>query len=203
MKSFLYICLFFCLCSCFQNKKPLLGDTPFQKSLNASFKDASTSPLKKKDRKAFRGLDFFEFDSAYVVQARLKHTPDSTFFEMPTTTDRMSKERVFGVVNFKIKGEDFELKIYESQDLLDEEGEEDYLFLPFLDNTNGDSTYGGGRYIEVLVHDKERDSIITIDFNSAYNPYCAYDEKYSCPIVPRANYLNTEIKAGVKAFVKN
>ena len=122
---------------------------------------------------------------------------------MPTTTDRMSKERVFGVVSFKIKGEDFELKIYESQDLLDEEGDKDYLFLPFLDVTNGDSTYGGGRYIEVLVNDKQYDSIITIDFNLAYNPYCAYDEKYSCPIVPRSNYLDIEIKAGVKAFVKD
>ncbi|WP_299779995.1 DUF1684 domain-containing protein [uncultured Formosa sp.] len=202
MKSFLYIALFFCLCSCFQNKEPLVGDTPFQRSLNSSFKDASQSPLKKKDRKEFKGLDFFKVDSTYIVQAQLNHTPDSTFFEMPTTTDRMAKERVFGVVNFKIKGEDFKLKIYESQDLLDEEGYEDYLFLPFLDLTNGDSTYGGGRYIEVRVNDKEKDTVITIDFNTAFNPYCAYNEKYSCPIVPRNNFLNTEIKAGVKAFKK-
>ena len=203
MKFTLYVCLLFCLCSCFQNKEPLLGDTPFQKELNGSFKDASTSPLKKKDRKVFKGLDFFEVDSAYIVTAQLKHTPDSTFFEMPTTTERMSKERVFGVVHFKIKGQDFNLKIYESQDLMDEEGYEDYLFLPFLDLTNGDSTYGGGRYIELYVNDKEHDSIITIDFNTAFNPYCAYNEKYSCPIVPRSNFINTEIKAGVKAFVKD
>ncbi|WP_159021356.1 DUF1684 domain-containing protein [Formosa sp. L2A11] len=203
MKSFLYIALFFCLCSCFQNKEPLIGDTPFQKALNASFKDASESPLKKKDRKVFKSLDFFEVDSTYIVQARLEHTPDSTFFEMPTTTERMSKERVFGIVNFKIKGEDFKLKIYESQDLLDQEGDEDYLFLPFLDLTNGDSSYGGGRYIEVLVNNKEKDTVITIDFNTAYNPYCAYNEKFSCPIVPRSNFLNTEIKAGVKVFKKH
>ncbi|QDO93921.1 DUF1684 domain-containing protein [Formosa sediminum] len=203
MKSLLYLALLFCMCSCFQKKEPLVGDTPFQIALNSTFKDASKSPLKKKDRKVFKGLDFFEVDSAYIVQATLKHTPDSTFFEMPTTTDRMSKERVFGIVKFKIKGEDFELQIYESEDLLAEEGYEDYLFLPFLDLTNGDSTYGGGRYIEVPVNNKKTDSIITIDFNTAFNPYCAYNEKYSCPIVPRTNFLNTEIKAGVKAFTKH
>ncbi|MDW5290508.1 DUF1684 domain-containing protein [Formosa sp. PL04] len=203
MKSVLYIFLFFCFFSCFQNKEPLVGDTPFQISLNGSFKDASTSPLKKKDRKVFKGLDFFEVDSTYIVKAKLKHTPDSTFFEMPTTTERLAKQRVFGIVTFKIKDEDFNLKIYESQDLLDEEGYEDYLFLPFLDLTNGESTYGGGRYIELRVNNKEKDSIITIDFNTAFNPYCAYNEKYSCPIVPRVNYLNTEITAGVKAFVKD
>jgi len=202
MKLLLSLILVVSLSSCFQKKMPLLGDTPFQKSLNSSFKDASTSPLKKKDRKAFRGLDFFEVDSAYIVEASLKHTPNTTFFEMPTTTDRMAKERVFGIVNFSIKGEEFELQIYESQDLLDKEGYEDYLFLPFLDLTNGDTTYGGGRYIEVRVNDKVHDSIITIDFNTAYNPYCAYNEKYSCPIVPRDNFINTEIRAGVKAFVK-
>ncbi|CDF78434.1 conserved hypothetical protein (DUF1684) [Formosa agariphila KMM 3901] len=202
MKFLLYICLFISLSSCFQNKEPLLGDTPFQKSLNSSFKDASTSPLKKKDRKTFKGLDFFKVDSAYIVKAKLKHTPNTTFFAMPTTTNRMAQERVFGIVSFNIKGEDFELKIYESQDLLDKEGYEDYLFLPFLDLTNGDSTYGGGRYIELRVNDKVRDSIITIDFNTAFNPYCAYNEKYSCPIVPRDNFIDTEIKAGVKAFIK-
>lgn len=203
MKSFIYIPIFFCLFSCFQNKEPLVGDTPFQKALNASFKDASKSPLKKKDRKVFKSLDFFKVDSTYIVQAKLKHTPDNSFFEMPTTTDRMVKQRVFGVINFKIKDKDFELKIYESQDLLDEEGYEDYLFLPFLDLTNGNSTYGGGRYIEVRVNNKKTDSIITVDFNRAFNPYCAYNEKYSCPIVPRSNFLDTEIKAGVKVFAKH
>ncbi|WP_066220771.1 DUF1684 domain-containing protein [Formosa haliotis] len=203
MQKFLYFILLLIMCSCFQKKEPLLGDTPYQRSLNASFKDASTSPLKKKDRKVFKSLDFFDVDSTYIVQARLERTPNTEFFEMPTTTDRKAKERVFGIVNFKIKNEDFSLKIYESQDLMEQEGYEDYLFLPFLDLTNGDSTYGGGRYIEVGLHDKENDSIITIDFNTAFNPYCAYNEDYSCPIVPRENFLNTEIKAGVKAFVKD
>ena len=84
--------------------------------------------------------------------------------------------------------------------MFDKEGYEDYLFLPFLDNTNGEESYGGGRYVEARI--PEGDTII-IDFNKAYNPYCAYNEKYSCPIVPRQNYLPIEVKAGVKAFGKH
>ena len=69
-----------------------------------------------------------------------------------------------------------------------------------MDDTNGVSSYSGGRYIDLEI---PTDSLITIDFNNAYNPYCVYNEKYSCPIVPRVNYLNIKINAGVKSFKKN
>ena len=81
-----------------------------------------------------------------------------------------------------------------------EEGYEDYLFLPFLDDTNGEESYGGGRYIDCRIPEGDT---IEIDFNKAYNPYCAYNENYSCPIVPRENYLAIEVKAGVKVFKKH
>ena len=71
------------------------------------------------------------------------------------------------------------------------------MFLPFSDETNGIESYGGGRYIDLRI--PEGNTLI-IDFNSAYNPYCAYNDKYSCPIVPRENYLRTRIEAGVKKF---
>ena len=76
----------------------------------------------------------------------------------------------------------------------------DYLFLPFTDNTNGEQTYTGGRYIDLSIPDGDT---IVVDFNKAYNPYCAYNKKYSCPIVPSVNNLDTEIRAGVKAFEPN
>lgn len=76
----------------------------------------------------------------------------------------------------------------------------DHLFLPFLDDTNGDATYGGGRYIDLRI---PKNDIIKIDFNTAYNPYCAYNGKYSCPIVPSENYLPVKVEAGVKAFNKD
>ena|SRR5690606_7373425 len=200
MRSFFGILVLFCLLSCGEGKQPLKGETAFQRELNAEFKDASKSPLKKKDLKAFEGLEFFKVDSTYVVKAHLERTPDSEWFNMRTTTSRVSKERVFGILHFELNGQPHQLNVYQGADTMQEEGMEDYLFLPFLDETNGMETYGGGRYIDLRI--PEGDSL-EIDFNTAYNPYCAYNEVYSCPIVPRENYLKTRIEAGVKAFVKH
>jgi len=187
------------LASCTKEKRPILGETEYQKDQNAKFKDATSSPLTKKDRKAFRSLDFFDFDSTFVVSAELNRSPETKFFNMETTTDRLSKERVFGVLTFKIFDKMHSLNIYQGEENMQTEGFEDYLFLPFLDDTNGEESYGGGRYIDLRIPES---NTIIINFNEAYNPYCVYNEKFSCPIVPRVNYLPLEIKAGVKAYVK-
>ncbi|MBJ6367183.1 DUF1684 domain-containing protein [Snuella sedimenti] len=186
--------------ACGEKKQPLQGETPFQKELNAKFKDATVSPLTDKDRKAFKGLDFFKFDSTFIVKAHLKQTPDTDWFNMQTTTNRVSKERVFGVLSFLLQGKEYRLNIYQGADNMLKAGYEDYLFLPFLDETNGEESYGGGRYIDLRI--PEGDSL-EIDFNKAYNPYCAYNPSYSCPIVPRENYLRIRVEAGVKAFKKH
>jgi len=201
MKHFIVLCVILMTCtSCAQKRRPLKGETEFQKEINAEYKDASSSPLKTKDRKQFEGLDFFKFDSTCVVKARLERTPNSKWFNMKTTTDRLSKERVYGVLHFELKGVPHQLEIYQGQDLMKKEGFENYLFLPFLDETNGLESYGGGRYLDASIPEGD---IMVIDFNSAYNPYCAYNDKYSCPIVPRNNYLKTRVEAGVKAFDKH
>ena len=181
--------------NCDSGKEPLLGETEWQREMNAAFKDASKSPLKDSDRKSFKGLPFFKFDSSYVVTAFLKRTPDSPFFKMKTTTDDVNMERVYGVLSFSLNGMDHELEVYQSEESLNSFNNTDYLFLPFLDDTNGETTYGGGRYIDLRI--PQGDSII-INFNRAYNPYCVYNEDYSCPIVPRSNYLETSVEAGVK-----
>lgn len=188
------------LMGCAQEKKPIGGDTEFQREINADYKDASKSPLKPKDLRNFEGLEFFKFDSTYVVTATFVRTEGETPFKMKTTTDRLADYLKYGEITFDLKGTTYKLNLYQGQDVIKKEGFEDYLFLPFLDDTNGDSSYGGGRYIDLRI--PEGDTMI-IDFNTAYNPYCAYNEKYSCPIVPRDNYVDTEIKAGVKAFKKN
>ena len=174
--------------------------TPFQKEMNEFFKDASISPLKEKDLKNFKGLDFFAFDSSYVVNAALIRTPEEKSFKMKTTTDRLPEYIKYGIVTFDLFGKSYSLNIYKNLEDINKEGYREYLFLPFLDDTNGFESYGGGRYIDLDV--TEEDNLV-IDFNSAYNPYCVYDEKYSCPIVPRDNYLPLEINAGVKNFKKN
>lgn len=179
---------------CEQKKQALLGETDFQRELNSEFKDASKSPLKSKDRDKFKGLDFFTYDSTYVVEAEFKRTEAEKPFKMRTTTGLLPEYIKYGEITFELENEAFTLNVYQNQELFNEEGFEDYLFLPFLDDTNGDESYGGGRYIDLRVPDGNH---LTVDFNTAYNPYCAYNEKYSCPIVPRENYISVAVRAGV------
>ncbi|MAU72118.1 MAG: hypothetical protein CML04_08485 [Pseudozobellia sp.] len=169
----------------------------FQEELNEEFKNPETSPLPDRYRKNFESLKFFEPDTAYVVEAQFVRTPEALPFLMPTTTDRKSKEVVYGIAHFNLNGQKWQLEIYQNEELMLEEGYEDYLFLPFTDLTNGKETYTGGRYIDLRIPKGDK---ITIDFNKAYNPYCAYNKKYSCPIVPRVNALETRVVAGVMAF---
>lgn len=172
----------------------------FQTELNEEFKNPETSPLSDKYRKDFEQLDFFAPDASYIVQAKFIRTPKALPFLMPTTTDRKSTEVVYGIAHFTLNGKAQQLEIYQNKELMLEEGYEDYLFLPFTDLTNEEETYGGGRYIDLRI--SKADSI-TIDFNRAYNPYCAYNKKYSCPLVPSVNHLDTKVLAGVKAFEKD
>jgi hypothetical protein len=182
-------------------KSDLVADIlEYQKEQNESFKDPDSSPLPDKYRKDFEGLDFFEPDTNYIVKAHFVRTPDAEPFLMPSTTDRQTQEVVYGIAHFKLNGTEHQLEVYQSLDLMDDEEYEDYLFLPFLDNTNGEETYGGGRYIDLTI--PEGDTLV-IDFNKAYNPYCVYNKKYSCPLVPRQNYLRTKVRAGVKNFNKD
>ena len=200
MRTLIFLFLIVSFFSCKQDKQPILGETEWQKEMNSDYKDATKSPLKEKDRKEFKGLDFFKFDSTYVVTAKLTRTPDEKPFKMKTTTDRLPNYVKYGIVEFELEGKSHQLNIYQNLDILDDEGYEDYLFLPFLDNTNGEGSYPGGRYVEGRI---PKGDAIVVDFNTAYNPYCAYNDKYSCPIVPRSNYVDAYIRAGVKAFKKH
>ena len=191
-------CIFLVCFNCKEGKRFSTTESEFQTSLNALFKDASRSPLKPENLKTFKGLSFFPVDSSFVVVAKLKRTNTSNFFEMKTSTTRLSKERVFGILSFKIKGLDYSLKVYQSESSVLESS--DYLFLPYLDATNGLTTYGGGRYIDLTIPDGDH---IWLDFNKSYNPYCVYNARYSCPIVPRENFLPIKVEAGVMYNYKN
>ena len=171
----------------------------FQEELNNDFRDPESSPLPDRFRKNFVGLDFFAPDTSYRLSAKFFRVPEAISFMMPTTTGMESEEVVYGIVYFSLNGKEHQLEVYQSKELLDDLEYTDYLFLPFIDTTNGGETYTGGRYIDLNI--PKGDTII-IDFNKAYNPYCAYNKKFSCPIVPKVNTLNTKILAGVKAFKK-
>lgn len=179
------------------SKDPIQDVLDFQKELNREYKDPKTSPLPDRFRKNFDGLEFFAPDTNYRIRALFVRTPDAVPFLMPTTTNRQTEEVVFGIAHFSMMGKNHQLEVYQNKELMKKKEYKTYLFLPFLDKTNGAETYSGGRYIDLSI--PEGDTLI-IDFNKAYNPYCAYNKKYSCPIVPEVNSIATRVRAGVKAF---
>ena len=183
-----------------QQKRSIKGETEFQREMNAQFKDASTSPLTRRGLKKFDGLAFFPVDSTYRVKATLAKAPTERIIEVPTTTERVAVYQVYGTLTFKIKNQECQLLIYKNK--YPQEAYKEHLFLPFLDKTNGVSSYKGGRFIDVMTTDIQKDGTVIIDFNKAYNPYCAYSNRYSCPITPSENALDLAVEAGVMAYKK-
>jgi uncharacterized protein (DUF1684 family) len=168
----------------------------FQKTLNDEYTNREESPLEPKDLKNFKGHPFFPINLAFRVRATLTVTGGTPFLPMKTTTKRLGSDRVYGFVEFALAGKMFKLPVYQSEHLMKEAKYADYLFFPFTDLTNGKQTYMGGRYIDLRIP-KEGGEGLIIDFNQAYNPYCAYNHKYSCPLVPAENQLDIEVPAGV------
>jgi len=169
----------------------------FQKELNTEYADAKTSPLMAEDLAVFKALDFYPISEKFFVTAKFIRTENDKPFEMKTSTDRKPLYVKYGEAHFMIDGKLFQLNIYRNIELSKKEEYKDYLFLPFSDLTSGNESYIGGKYIDMKTPKGET---IVIDFNTSYNPYCAYNHKYSCPKVPLENDLNIEIKAGVKKF---
>jgi len=172
----------------------------FQEELNKEYADSATSPLTPEDLATFKSLDFYPIKEKYRVVAKFTRTPDAVPFKMQTTTDRAPEYVKYGEVEFILKGKNIKVNIYQSLRLRKTEKYKDYLFLPFRDLTSGKTSYGGGRYVDLKI--PEGDTMI-IDFNKAYNPYCAYNHKYSCVIPPPENFIKVKIKAGVKKFGKH
>nr|MBP9795861.1 DUF1684 domain-containing protein [Chitinophagales bacterium] len=107
----------------------------------------------------------------------------------------------YGTISFQLHDSTFILSIYQSMKLREQDEYKDYLFVPFNDNTNNNETYGGGRYMDFRMGEIA-DGKLLVDFNKAYNPYCAYSGGYACPVPPAENKLNTNIKAGEKQYKK-
>lgn len=175
----------------------LSGLEAHRQEMNAEFADSAQSPLDSADRAHFTTLDFFPPDLGFCIQARFLATPGEKSFMMKKTHNREAEYRRFGVVSFLFQGKEYSLSVYQNLSLSKKPGYQDYLFLPFTDATNGVSTYGGGRYLDLKI--PPADSIV-LDFNRAYNPYCAYSHRFSCPIPPSENDLPFEVRAGVKDF---
>lgn len=146
------------------------------------------SPLKPSTQNDFEGLAYFEPDEALVFTLEVEDA-DNGVVRVQTSDGQERVYRRAGKVSFEILGEPAELTLYDT-------GQEGF-FIPFRDATSGEETYGAGRYLDI---EANRDGTVTIDFNSAYNPFCAYNEAYSCPLPPIENWLQVPIEAGEKDF---
>lgn len=169
----------------------------YQHKLNHEFANPNETPLTKEGLANFDSLGFFSIDSTYLVKAYLLKTPKSKPFKMLTTTSRKPDYRQYGKVAFVLKDTVCTLSVYESLRFKADTTRKHYLFLPFKDYTNGGESYGGGRFLDLEI--PQSDTLI-IDFNKAYNPYCAYNGRYSCPIPPKENALKLYIAAGVMRY---
>jgi uncharacterized protein len=168
----------------------------FRQQYKEDFIKEARSPLKAKDTTWLR---FYPAKKEYRVLATLKLTPESPTFDMLTHSGKKQAYRQYCIASFSLKGKKCQLSIYQSLGLLGKEEHKNHLFLPFNDLTNYETSYAGGRYIDLSIMDVENGTIV-IDFNKCYNPYCAFKEGYSCPIPPVENRMKTRVEAGEQLF---
>ncbi len=159
-----------------------------RKKQDAYFR-SEQSPIEKGT--AFTGLKYFSVNEKYNVKARISILRETDIYTLSTSTGKKREFRHYAYADFTIDDKDYRLTILQPTD------DPNYFFLPFTDATSGNQTYGSGRYIEVNMSDLAN---VYIDFNKAYNPYCAYNSKYDCPIPPSENNLQVEILAGEKSY---
>lgn len=179
-------------------QKAILEISPHRMQKNLEFRNPDTSPLPNKEIKDFKGLNYYEETSAkYTIWASFELVENGREFEMKTTTDRLPKYRDYAILSFEIDGKQFSLHAYQNVAFSESEDYDNSLFIPFKDHTNGDETYGGGRYLDVEIPEDDK---IFLNFAMAYNPYCSYNKKYSCPIPPNENHLDIAIPVGEKKY---
>ena len=146
-------------------------------------------------------LDYYEPNIDWKIEAKILLTPNDSVFQMPTSSGKTKPYKRYGIAKMQHAGKTFELSIYQNQNFLNDPELKDYLFIPFLDATNGETTYEGGRYIDLRLYEI-KNGVAVIDFNLCYNPYCAYSTGYNCPVPPAENRLKIKIEAGEKKFKK-
>lgn len=167
----------------------------WQEKMDTDYRDTAHSPLTPVQLESFKGLPFFKLRSKYCVRAQWVRTPDEKPFDLPTSSGKTKRFVKYGVLRFKLNGQELEISAYQNLKLARMPQYKDYLFIPFKDHTNGFQSYGGGRYIDFPIPKTE---LVWLDFNQCYNPYCAYSTGWNCPIPPEENWLPLKIKAGVK-----
>ena len=164
---------------------------------DSAFKTGDESPLPADVKKTFKGLRYFEPDNRFNVMAELIRLKKPETIKMGTSDGKEKEYVKFAQVRFKLLNLAYTLDVFYSTEIRQRKGYARHMFLPFKDLTNLVETYGGGRYLDL---EEPEDDLVRIDFNRAYNPYCAYSDGYSCPKVPKENYLDLRVTAGEKTL---
>ena len=159
---------------------------------NQNFLESPDSPVPSDRRDTLLPLPYYEIDPSYSVPAVLSLSDQRPVFEMPTSSGALRRMQLVGVLEFTLQGEPRSLGAF----IPDGTQQITRLFVPFADLTTGGDTYDAGRYLDI---DPTTTGYYTIDFNQAYNPYCAYNATYECPFPPPSNRLKVTVLAGEKA----
>jgi uncharacterized protein (DUF1684 family) len=193
--KYLMVLLFMVSLNCFgQDYAKLIAD--HRQTYMKDFLKDQRSPLKEEDLQYLR---FYDADSTYRVTAKAQLLTNEAGFIMPVFTGTGREYVRYATITFTLQGQPMKLTVYKSPGLTMVPQYKDYLFLPFTDETNGNDTYTGGRYLDLREGDFKNGSVV-IDFNKAYNPYCAFSGGYACPKPPDENQLKIAIKAGEKKY---
>jgi len=160
------------------------------------FLDHERSPLTQAQKEAFDGLEFYPVDLDYRIRTTIHEYPAKDTIEMAMSAQGTQKYIRWGEFEFSVHDHTVNLRVYKPLQYSDEY--HPYFFIPFRDQTNGAATFEGGRYLDIPIHESNR---YVIDFNRAYNPYCAYNPNgWTCPLPPDENTLDFPLRAGEKAF---
>jgi uncharacterized protein (DUF1684 family) len=158
------------------------------------FAEHRQSPIPPEHRDAFEGLEYFDPDPEYRVEATVSRADEPKPVEMETSDGRTVRYRREFRFEFDLDGETYTLHGYRQQE------SDEAIFVPIRDKTTGQQTYKDGRYMELELDGELSDGDeVTIDFNLAYSPFCAYSETFSCPLPPEENWLETTIEAGERS----
>ena len=176
------------------------AQSSYRDSLNRYIQNyiAHHEVVKGGDKQYFQ---FYKVNPDYRVVCRFEKVSNSPWFKMATSGSIQQVFRIYGKAYFTLHDTAVVLPIYQSQSLMQNSDYQNYLFIPFTDATSGYTTYESGRYMDITIDDIKGNTLV-IDFNKAYNPYCAYDSHYSCPIPPKESRLAVAILAGEKKFGK-
>ncbi len=163
----------------------------FRQAKDQMMKHEHESPLTHEQAHSFQGLSYYDEDPTLRFDLNLERYEAEEVIDMQTSTGDVASYLRWGKVSFEVDGEPVQLTVYK-----DTAGS--VYFLPFADGTSRDETYGAGRYLDL--HELANGRLL-VDFNYAYNPYCAYNERWSCPLTPFENRIRVPLRAGEKSFM--